>query len=433
MKNVLQIRKLIIVALLLITVGKKVEAQPWPTLVLEDFGPAWITNTMPEGWIDSNLSRSHYPVLNTYNFRTPGHQVGGWALGPDSPATGELHGYANIAPFDATDGFLYSRADSAMGPGLNFLYQYDSFTVIDNWVFLPVDSISDNTHMSFYTSTDPGLIANNYLDSLQVYYNITDTSTDTSKFVRWTGFHQAPQYPQSWTYKYDSLNLLVPANTHTIGRVAFRHHVVGDQQGAVSWFVAIDDINLNTYPLPMSLVSLYCTPDKDNNVNVYWETASENNNAYFIVERTVDGKNFKQLGKVKAAGNSTVKQNYSFQDVTAASAGYNKVMYRLKQVDANGKYGYSQVVTATLTSTGVSNMLNPYLSGNTLHINFMTADAGMVGIQVLNSNGQKVAEMKKETAEGLNIATMDFSSMPSGIYIVRVSGKTETLINRFVK
>ncbi len=430
MKNLLLIRKLIVAVLLLMVAGN-VKAQPYPVYTLENFNDAYVNATWPTGWIDSNLSRSYDPNSMVYTFRTPGHQIGGWAIGPDTPATESIHGYANNIEFDGSDGFLYSRGDSAMNDVIPF--QYAPYTTIDNWVFLPIDSISDNTKIEFQTTTDPGLINNTYLDSLQVYYNITDNSTDTSKFVKWTGCNQPPAFPNTWTLIQDSMNNILAPNTHVAGRIAFRHHVVGDVNGALSRIIAIDNVNINTYPLQVSLMNLYCKADKDNNVNLYWSTASENNCAYFIVERTVDGKNFKQIGKVNAVGNSTVKQNYSFQDVTAASAGYNKVMYRLRQVDANNRYGYSPLVQASLTSTGVSNMVNPCLVGNTLYIRFMAGDASTADIQILNSNGQKISEIKQQTAEGLNIATQDFSSMPSGIYIVRVSYNNETLINRFVK
>ena len=431
MKKMLRISMaMVIVTLLLAT--NRVMAQPYPVYTNENFNDAWNTSTFPAGFVDSNLSHCFIPTTTNFYYRTAGHQLGGWALGPDSPATGTLHGYADLSPFDTTDGFLYSRADSAMGVGPQGLFQYDSFTVIDNWVFLPVDSISNTTELGFQTTTDPGLINNNYLDSLQVYYNIIDTSMDTSKFVPWPSLNQGPAFPQFWTHKYGQLNIiLVP--TPRIGRVAFRHHVKGNINGANSWFIAIDDIFFDTYPMPISLADINCKADKNNNVNVYWETESENNNDYFMVERSVDGKNFKQLGKVKAVGNSSTKHGYSFQDVTASTAGYNKVIYRVRQVDVNGKFGFSPIVEAMLTSTGVSNMVYPFMSGSTLSVRFVTGEAGNADIVVLNSNGQKVSEVKQDVTEGLNVVNQDFSSMAAGIYIVRVTCNKETLINRFVK
>lgn len=425
----LRIGKAIVTVSLLLASGL-INAQPYPITITEDFNNAWNTSTFPTGWVDSNLS--HSTLAAGPYFRSGGHQLGGWALGPDSPATAGLHGAFNILPFDATDGFLYSRADSAMGIGPNFVYQYDSFTVIDNWVFLPVDSISQTTKIWYYTTTDPGLIVNNYLDSLNVYFNSTDTTMDTTKYRPFPNAFKAPQFPSPWIEVHDSLNAtLVP--TPKIGRIAFRHHVVGNVNGALSWFIGIDNVIINTWPVPVTLNNLSCKADKNNNVNVYWETESENNTDYFIVERSIDGRNFTQIGKVKAVGNSSTKHEYSYQDVTASTAGYNKVMYRLRQVDVNGHYGITPVVEATLTNTGVSNMVMPFLAGNTLKVRFVSGAAGDAEIVVLNANGQKVAEAKQQVAEGMNIADIDFGGMASGIYIVKVSNNKETLINRFVK
>lgn len=422
MKNVLQIRKLIIVALLLL-ISQSINAQPpYPVATIENFDTTFYNQNvkLPAGWIDSNFSTPS---------PDPNHLLGGWSIGPDSlqpaqNATGLIHGLGYID--STTDGFLFSRGDSAC------LDRFTPFAIIDNWVFSPVDSITDNTTISYWTTTDSGLINNQNKDTLEVYYSLNGASTDTSDFSPWPTLIQGFPFPSIWTHFSGQMNnTLVP--TPSIGRIAFRHRVRGDAIGALSWVIAIDNVYIETFPLPISLSKFTCNPDKYNNVNLHWETESENNSNFFVVERSIDGKNFTPLGNVKAAGNSTIKQNYSFRDLTATSAGYNKVFYRLKQVDINGKYSYSFVIQASLTNTGVSNMLNPYLSGNTLHIRYVVTNADVVNIQVLNTNGQVVAERNQETAEGLNTATMDFSSMPSGIYIVRVSGKTETLINRFVK
>lgn len=434
MKKLLRIGKAIVIVSLLVASGS-INAQPYPISLGEDFNTAWNTSTFPTGWIDSNLSHCPNNGPGTY-FRTPGHQLGGWTLGPDSPATATLHGAFNILPFDATDGFLYSRADSAIGAGPNFAWQFEPFTVIDNWVFSPVDSISSTTKLWYYMTTDPAVgspvHANGYLDSLNVYYSTSGASTDTANFKPFPHAYVAPPFTAPWIEVHDSLNAtLVP--TPSAGRIAFRHHIIGNINGANAWFIGIDNIIMNTWPVPVTLSNLSCKADKNNNVNLYWETQSENNTDYFIVERSVDGRNFKQLGKVKAAGNSSLKHEYSYQDVTASTAGYSQVMYRLRQVDVNSHYGITNVVVATLTSTGVSNMVLPFLAGNTLKVRFMSGDAGNADIVVLNANGQKVAETKQQVSEGLNIADIDFSGMASGIYIVRVSNNKETLINRFVK
>src|SRR3954468_10628535 len=115
MNRLLHIGKAIAVAsLLLATFGLK--AQIYPVIIDENFNAAYTAGTgLPTGWTDSNLSRKFYPgPPATTVVRDNSHQAGGWAIGPSGPATTNLHGHDNITPFDATDGFIYSRADSAV-------------------------------------------------------------------------------------------------------------------------------------------------------------------------------------------------------------------------------------------------------------------------------------------------------------------------------
>jgi hypothetical protein len=73
-----------------------------------------------------------------------------------------------------------------------------------------------------------------------------------------------------------------------------------------------------------------------------WATATEKNSESFVIEKSVNGKNFEAIGKVKAAGSSNQQLQYNFTDVNAtAQTNY----YRLRQVDTDGTIAYSSIVT----------------------------------------------------------------------------------------
>lgn len=78
-----------------------------------------------------------------------------------------------------------------------------------------------------------------------------------------------------------------------------------------------------------------------------WETASEKDNSYFVVERSNDGKSFAAIDKVMSEGNAEVKQKYSYTDRNVEG---NVVYYRLKQVDVNGTFSYSTVAKVTFSN-----------------------------------------------------------------------------------
>jgi hypothetical protein len=76
-------------------------------------------------------------------------------------------------------------------------------------------------------------------------------------------------------------------------------------------------------------------------VQINWVTASEINNAFFEVERSADGITFKTLGKINGNGTSTLMHNYSFVDELPE---YGNNYYRLKQIDIDNHYQYSNIV-----------------------------------------------------------------------------------------
>ena len=100
--------------------------------------------------------------------------------------------------------------------------------------------------------------------------------------------------------------------------------------------------------LPVELLSFKAVA-KEQTVQLVWETASEINNDYFEVLRSVDGITFKKIGEVAGAGNSNKQLRYEFTDkLPIAGVSY----YQLKQVDYNGMYDFSDKVSVEWISTG---------------------------------------------------------------------------------
>jgi hypothetical protein len=96
--------------------------------------------------------------------------------------------------------------------------------------------------------------------------------------------------------------------------------------------------------LPVDLVRFTANALEDE-VVLDWSTASEENNAYFLVEHSTDGQDFTPIAEVKGHGTTTTFQQYTYKH-TAPFYGAN--YYRLKQVDLDGAFEYSQVVVAQI-------------------------------------------------------------------------------------
>lgn len=100
-------------------------------------------------------------------------------------------------------------------------------------------------------------------------------------------------------------------------------------------------------PLPVSL-SKFEVAAAGPDAQVAWTTASEKNNAYFVIETSTDGRSYRPAGRVEGRGNSAQRQQYSFRDAQIARYGACVLYYRLRQVDTDGKATLSGVKTLTL-------------------------------------------------------------------------------------
>lgn len=97
----------------------------------------------------------------------------------------------------------------------------------------------------------------------------------------------------------------------------------------------------NNAPLPVELLSFSAQPNDDGDIDLYWETSSETNNDYFAIQRSDDGINFLQIGKVEGAGTSQTLNSYTYTDKDALAG---RSYYRLRQVDFDGMYKFSDIV-----------------------------------------------------------------------------------------
>ncbi len=109
-------------------------------------------------------------------------------------------------------------------------------------------------------------------------------------------------------------------------------------------------------PLPVELLSF--TGFYDNGVNIIeWKTATEIDNDFFELQRSVDGETFEVIGIVKGVGTTTDLTRYNYRD-NKPVAGNN--YYRLRQVDFNGQFEYSEVIKVMVDENAFVFNINPY-------------------------------------------------------------------------
>lgn len=164
---------------------------------------------------------------------------------------------------------------------------------------------------------------------------------------------------------------------------------------------------------PVELTFFRGTCEKEG-VTLAWQTASEQDNAYFQVEHSANGSTFQSLGKVPGKGTSATLNDYTFRHQYPVE-GLN--YYRLKQTDFDGKFEYSPMISVQMADADWSVFPNPVDD-----VLFVKGDADETFVSISDATGRKV--VKKIRAGNDPI---DFSRQPPGIYLVEI--QTE---NRFV-
>ncbi|TAL59462.1 MAG: T9SS type A sorting domain-containing protein [Bacteroidetes bacterium] len=177
---------------------------------------------------------------------------------------------------------------------------------------------------------------------------------------------------------------------------------------------------------PVELVSLATSCSPEGEVVIRWATASETNNNYFTVERSLSfGEGWTEVGRVQGAGNSSILRNYEFTDISPLSSGEGPGVrfYRLKQTDYNGLYKYFGPISVNPAecNTNTINVL-PTISGNgyftVIGSPLLWGGAGGgVEITVYGLLGQKIYSAKNESLPFV----IDLTAHSAGIYLIQVN------------
>lgn len=174
--------------------------------------------------------------------------------------------------------------------------------------------------------------------------------------------------------------------------------------------------------LPVNLVS-FSAVAKGKDALLNWQVAQESNMKQYVIEKAGINQQFVPVGTV-AATNTAVKHSYTFTDVNALNSG-ELLYYRLKQVDKDGKTGYSRVITLSPSAgeTGIK-VVNPFKNAVQLQVNSPYAQKLQGGIY--DMLGRKVANAPDQVlSAGQNTVTIPAASLPKGMYILNVTvGKT---------
>jgi hypothetical protein len=300
-------------------------------------------------------------------------------------------------------------ADSSHDPGLT---NGDEMVMLYYWDDLS-DLVSDVDYV-LYNSGSP--VANNeFIDKTGITIDGPDPGTTGSTYL-----NDTPEASQ--------LSALNHSGGSSTQRVDYTEgaQVMTGGNGITGADETSEDMN-NTWivgvpspflPIQVELTS-FTAQVSSRVVTLYWSTATEQNNQGFEIQRSTDG-NFRAIGFVNGFGTTTEVHNYSFTDNDVQVGTY---YYRLKQVDYDGSFEYSEVIEAEVGTPAnfalEQNYPNPF--NPSTKIAFSLPVDSKVSLKLFDVLGQEVTNLvTSNMAAGVHEIDFNASNLNSGVYFYRI-------------
>jgi len=262
------------------------------------------------------------------------------------------------------------------------------------------------------------------------------TGTYTTHYIDWHssyiqfksihGHYQEPPYPwyliREWLYTGND----IPSEGDNL-RIHINLWLYQGNPPSDGQEVEIAIANANLLVTPIELVSFFAIA-KENRVELRWATATETNNYGFEIQRSLDRISFTTIGFVKGNGTTSIPKSYQFVDRNVCFGTY---YYRLKQVDTDGSFEYSNVVKVIIGLPNTYQLEQNYPNPFNLEtkIEYQIPKSSKVTIKIFNILGEEVATLVDEKKEaGFYTAYWDGKNkngqeVTSGVYIYRIQAR----------
>ena len=271
-------------------------------------------------------------------------------------------------------------------------------------------------------------LSNNDLSGNSVAISHTNGSGTVNATCNWYGQASGPSAGQvvgsvtNWPFLITGTNLTTsgPGFTAASGACTQSAPMYLGGSSAGSTFGSYSMLG----PLPLALLD-FTGEALSGSVKLRWKTAWEQHTSHFEVERSIDGAKFTRIGTVKAAGNSDKLRSYEYMD-EAAPQGI--VYYRLRLVDMDGKYSYTNIVRVKIDGrSSVTIRPNPTAGQAT-----MVLPSGWTGsyeCRIISASG---AVVFRQTGLRAGSHILDFSRLSNGLYRVTLWENGESVDQQWI-
>jgi len=186
-----------------------------------------------------------------------------------------------------------------------------------------------------------------------------------------------------------------------------------------------------TNPLPVAITNFNAKLVEDQ-IILDWITETEVNNDYFIIEKSIDGRNFEMLGKVNGGGTNLTRHSYQLID-SNPSNGTN--YYRLVQFDFDGSFEMLDRVISKEYNAGqqvISVQPNP-VQGEHIQLVYQSEQTGNLDVQIFDINGKRLMNFDFQAMKSRNIFDITLNDLSKGVYVIKTNQGGHTQSIRFVK
>ena len=185
--------------------------------------------------------------------------------------------------------------------------------------------------------------------------------------------------------------------------------------------------------LPVELSAFKVKFDGKGKVDLNWVTKTEVSNYGFYVERRINESDWNSITFVEGYGNSNSPKEYSYSDKDLFAGG-SKFQYRLKQIDNDGSFEYSDVVEVEVVPDQYElsqNYPNPFNPNTT--IQFSLPKQSQLKIILYNMLGEQLATIAEGMYEsGYHKVTFNASNLPSGTYVYRLESSEFIQVKKMI-
>jgi hypothetical protein len=170
--------------------------------------------------------------------------------------------------------------------------------------------------------------------------------------------------------------------------------------------------------LSVEFQDIAAVQNKDVNT-ITWQVSHEINTLEYIVEKSTDGKNFRDIGHVAYQPGAASGKQYTFDD-NEGTAGAGVVYYRVRQTEASGNNQYSKIVSIQMNGLTSTLTVYPNPARSSATVSFVAASDANISLRLFDLKGSQIWQKETRVSAGANSILLDqLGSIPNGIYLLQ--------------